>query len=160
MNVSWSFCREDTGEFEPSSRRLPPGEKPTLPPGCLAIEGEYNRHTQRVEIRGEGDERKMTVVDREPVPPDDQHEWDATRGIIRKTAAEIARDWKQREIEAIEVKAGPRAVRDGLRAILPAGPEKQRLDDYEAEIAELRKDLSDTRSDSSSTEPLESERPA
>jgi hypothetical protein len=46
-----------------------------------------------------------------------------------------------RRIAAIEEKAGPRAVREALLVLLPDGAVKQRLQEFETEIAEHRKEL-------------------
>jgi hypothetical protein len=154
MNRKFMFYAAD-GTLLPTRRSAPPYATIKAPDGCFAIEGEYNHHSQRVNVEAmkEGDDPRDFIIDVEPQPPDEDHEWDATTKSFRMTAKAAAQFWKQREIEGIEAKSGTRALRELVLALadhvpleLPAIDEhgntvvdKLRAD--EAQIIELRKDI-------------------
>lgn len=113
--------------------------KANTPAGSGAIEGEFDRLSQSVDVK------TLDVVDYRPPQPDDDHEWDSTekRWVLTRDASEQqVRDRAARSaISLIEEKSGPRAVREALLLVLPDGDEKVRLAAFDAEIEEHRKDI-------------------
>lgn len=142
--ATWTFYDLATGEIR--SRTFAGNETllaANTPDGCGAIEGIYDRLSQRVDLA------TTAAVDYQPPAPDDDHEWrenavnDRPRWVKKREVVE--REHKaeaaRRAITEVEAIAQPRAVRDALLTLLPDGPEKTRLKAIEDAIAERRKDL-------------------
>lgn len=123
--MTYSFYDASTGLF---TSRTFAGSAQALalntPRGTRAIEGTFDRLTQRVDLAtGE-------VVKRER-PAEE---------VEAEQKAKLAEE-SRRVIGELEAKQ-QRVVREALLALLPAGPEKLRLEEIDAEIAAKREALS------------------
>jgi hypothetical protein len=138
---TWSFYSEHDGIFVDRKIRANV-ERIALanaPPGCIAIEGDYDRLTQRVDIAtGE-------VIGYQPPRPDDDHEWDerSERWVLRPEIAawERSRQAALAELESIDAKRS-RALSDqvltpNMKADDGKTP-RDRLQDLEVRAQSLR----------------------
>ena len=120
MNKSWQFYDRATGLF--SSRAFAGPERAlaaNTPDGCAAIEGRYDRNTQRVDVAS-----GQVVAYQRPVSEVDTERREADRRRARRRIDELER-------------AQLRPLRE--LAIEPANQEaKRRLEQIEDEIVRLR----------------------
>lgn len=134
--MRWSFCDASTGLFS-SIRYSGPSVEENTPAGMIAIEGDFDPLSQRVELT------TLQVVDWQPPKPDDDHEWQPSirRWVLTRGASERAarRAVALARIAALET-AQARPVRE--LQIDPLNTRaRERLLEIEAEIAALRADL-------------------
>lgn len=110
-----------------------------MPPGLLAIEGRFDRLSQRVDLE------TGTVVDWQPPAPDGDHEWnpDSKRWVLKiEIAAAIERS--RAALAEIEKLEGSQARPLRELAIDPSAESAAaKLRAIDEEIAALRRDLSD-----------------
>lgn len=137
MNKTYSLYEAATGLF--TGKRLHCDDDGLLavrlPAGTVAIEGSYDPRCQRMDLA------TGTIVPYRPPAPSADHEWDdvgkrwqikaPARGSEGRSAVIYAR------IQALEATQG-RAVRE---ATLGDAAAMKRLKDIDAEIKELRKEL-------------------
>lgn len=145
----WSFYDPTTGLF--TGHVLSGSDNDlaaNLPENLAAIQGRYDRLSQRVNVE------TQQVEDWQPPQPDDDHEWRAeapdapTRAEQRwrwvKKADVVERERRaaqaQAKINDME-RSAARAMREALLLLLPESPERQRLTEVEQRIASLRGDL-------------------
>lgn len=102
-----------------------------LPPGMAAVEGRYDHESQRVDVE------TGSVVDYQPSQPSAEHSWDEVSKRWALTRAAQERNRLVVEMDSMEKKQG-RALREAVLALLPDGPERDRLAAIEDQIAESR----------------------
>jgi hypothetical protein len=138
--MTYSFYDEITGLF--SGRRFSGSERlivKSTPAGMRAIEGRFDRLSQRVDIA------TGAVIDFQPPAPDNDHEWreNVVNGRPRWVKKASVRAAEQRDKAArsriAELEASQqRAIREHLLGDAAAA---QRLRDIDDEIKSLRSDL-------------------
>jgi len=118
---------------------MPDRRDPAAPKGFGMKLGRHDPLSRRVDVStGE-------VIDYQPPAPSEQYRWDTvSRRWVPTPEAEamqLADRLARRALVKLEERSGPRAVREGLIAALPDGPQRQRLLELDAEAAVHRKNL-------------------
>jgi hypothetical protein len=128
---AFSVYRVSDGTFLPGAYYAtePPDAEALARKGLVAIEGQFDRMTQRV-VDG-------TVVEQKTTPPSPGHEWDAVRRVWVDALEERLQEARA-AMEARE-KSQLRTMREALLDLLPAKhPARQRLQATDDEIKGLR----------------------
>lgn len=135
--TTWSFYDKETGLFDGSTYGCDHDKfVEANARGRGFVEGRFDPLSQRVNV----DTGK--VVDYIPDQPGSDHEWDGTAKRWRLNpevqASLDAQAVALAAIEESEKLSGPRAVREALLVLLPAGPERDRLSAIEDQIKASR----------------------
>lgn len=130
----WSEYRKDTGEF--TGRTMAASAQADADanrrPGCAFREGRYSRHTQRIDIKTDA------VVEVDPVPPDNDHEYNTSIGRFVKKREVVEREARVQTASAA-IEALERSQHRALREVALGDAEaRKRLKDIDDEIAALR----------------------
>lgn len=130
---AWTFYRLDTGKLVATFASTSDADLPrNTPPGCSAVEGEWNLETHRVDLA------TGQPLAWRPPRPSIGHDWNDADGRwqLSPRAQRLAAMQRIAELEARQ----PRAIREAILDPFDNGA-RERLQAIDTEIMNLRADL-------------------